>query len=215
MQYVACGFNMWHAELMPQYPIKQTNFIHASICDMPYLCLNIWQADGLIDSLALKMSQHARGYTLIKRNMCLHVKMTSASTMTQIYIEITRVYQRLPTTPFSLVLRKEYFWLSSERLSRSKLHTLHLIEGGEGSLYSCTSCIDLSGSSEKISEVRTSTSILHLSALKIVPYIFEGCTVTLELPYQWLQACVGPVLPGRLRTDRFLPPPAATAATLS
>jgi hypothetical protein len=47
-----------------------------------------------------------------------------------IRVSITDI-QRLPTTLFLSVLRKEYFECP-ERLLRS---TLHLIEGGEGSLY--------------------------------------------------------------------------------
>ncbi len=67
--------------------------------------------------------------------------------------------------PFLFSVAQGIFWLSSERLSRS---TLHLIEGEEWSLYSYsvvlhqTPCED----SDKISESRTSSNILHLSACR-------------------------------------------------
>jgi hypothetical protein len=81
----------------------------------------------------------------------------------QRYTEITH-YQLL----FSVA--QGIFWLSTERLLRS---TLHLKEGGEGSLHSCTlqSCNcdvlhrPLCADSDRIPEGGTSTYIPHLSGL--------------------------------------------------
>ncbi len=75
----------------------------------------------------------------------------------------TRDIQRLSTTPFSLVLRKEYFdW--PQRDSRS---TLHLKEGRRGEsvlLYSVMSRIDASVRIvTKSTKVGPSAYILHLS----------------------------------------------------
>ncbi len=72
------------------------------------------------------------------------------------------------------MLRKEYFDCPQrERESDSHAGTLHLLKGRKGSLYSCTllSCNrddlhrPLCEDGDKISEIRTSTYILHLSAL--------------------------------------------------
>ncbi len=61
----------------------------------------------------------------------------------------TQIYRDYTYDPLLFSVAQGVFLLSSERLSRS---TLHLLEGGDGSLYSCTlqtcnrvlSCIDLS-----------------------------------------------------------------------
>ncbi len=85
----------------------------------------------------------------------------------QRYIEITH-------DPLLFSVAQGIFWLSPERLSRC---TLHLKEGGEGSLYTIVLfrvvlhrllCED----SHKIPEGRTSIYILHLSGLLSAQVIF-------------------------------------------
>jgi hypothetical protein len=71
---------------------------------------------------------HARTHMFDNLSVCTPGDFMAAlsSQNEQDCLGLTRDIQRLPTTPFSLVLRKEY---SSERLSRS---TLNIKEGGRG-----------------------------------------------------------------------------------
>ncbi len=76
-------------------------------------------------------------------------------------------YTEITSDPLLFSVAQGIFWLSSERLSRS---TLHLIEGGEGSLYSCTVLRSLATVMPFVRIVTkspkvggTSTYIFHLS----------------------------------------------------
>ncbi len=64
----------------------------------------------------------------IKRDNFIHVRMNKMHGWLQVYTEISH-------DPLLFSTAQGIFWLSTERLSRS---TLHLKEGEEGSLYSCT-----------------------------------------------------------------------------
>jgi len=74
-------------------------------------------------------------------------------------------YTEITHDPIFFSVAQGIFWLSSERLSRN---TLRLIDGGEGSLYSCTlyNCIHPCCPASTALWGRASTYILHLSGLQ-------------------------------------------------